>query len=184
LVLKDVNGRPLALIDSDTADVSTLFRNHRIQVTNFSDVSESASLALKSLETVAPAASTKQKKYHRWEDDEDEILREAVSKCGQAPYNWKRISRKYFRGSRSSAQCKNRWNKVLRPDLKKTPFTAAEDAIIMQQLALVSDRAEKPWSGIAKLLPGRIAEHVSSATVSFASCFVVQCDSLVPFYHS
>ena len=161
IVLKDEHGRTLVLIDSDSADVATLFRNHQIQVKNLSnDNSENALLALKSLQVVPPASS-KQKKFQRWTEDEDELLREAVNKSGQAPYDWKRISRKYFRGIRSSVQCKNRWTKVLCPDLKKTPFTNEEDAIILQQLELVSDQDDKPWSAIARKLPGRIAEQVS-----------------------
>lgn len=52
-----------------------------------------------------------QRKWQRWTDSEDEILRAAVTKEG-APHNWKRISRKYFLGVRSDTQCKNRWKKV------------------------------------------------------------------------
>ena len=158
LILNDKHGRPMVLIDSDSVDVSTLFRSHKVQVTNLTaaDGNNIASLTLKSLAT-APPAPSQHRKFLRWTEDEDDLLREAVSKSGPAPYNWKSISRKYFRGIRTSVQCKNRWLKVLHPSLKKSPFTDKEDAIIRQRKEADGD---KPFAEIAKLLPGRSRDQV------------------------
>ena len=48
----------------------------------------------------------------RWTSDEDELLRVAVDTEEGPPHNWKRISQKYFQGSRNAMACKGRWNKV------------------------------------------------------------------------
>jgi hypothetical protein len=105
LLLKNSSGALLALIDSDTANVSKVFRDHKIQVTNLSG--HNAINTLKSLATVAPVKA-EHRKFQRWTDDEDDLLRSAISKSGQPPYNWSRISRKYFRGIRTSVQVRRR----------------------------------------------------------------------------
>jgi len=162
LLLKSAKGFPLALIDSDTANVASLFRSHKIQVTNLttSGAGHNAVNTLNSLATVAPVKND-HRKYQRWTEDEDDLLRSAIDKSGPAPYNWKRISRKYFRGIRTSVQCKNRWLKVLQPGLKRSPWTDAEDTIVCHQKEL-----GKSWSEIAQLLPGRIGEQVRERWMS------------------
>ncbi len=52
-------------------------------------------------------------------------------------------------------QCKNRWLKVLKPGLKRTPWTDEEDNVIKQQVA-----AGKTWPEIARILKGRLPENV------------------------
>ena len=59
------------------------------------------------------AASTvpvEAKKWARWSDHEDQMLRSAVFQSGDN--NWDYISKHVFGGSRSDKQCKNRWKKV------------------------------------------------------------------------
>lgn len=46
-------------------------------------------------------------------------------------------------------------SQCLQPELKRTPFSKEEDAIIVAGM-----EANKSWSDIATLLPGRIAEQV------------------------
>jgi len=53
-------------------------------------------------------------------------------------------------------QCLHRWQKVLNPDLVKGPWTAEEDAKIVQ---LVTELGPKRWSKIASELPGRIGKQ-------------------------
>ena len=157
LLLKSGQGVPLFLIDSeDSANVSALFRSHKIQVTNLTTTSEGHN-AINTLNSLAAVTHAKDdhRKYQRWTEDEDDLLRSAIDKCGHPPYNWKRISRKYFRGIRSSVQCKNRWMKVLQPGLKRSAWTNEEDTIVREQMQL-----GKSWSEIAKLLHGRIPEQV------------------------
>lgn len=52
------------------------------------------------------------RRHARWTSDEDELLRVAVDTEEGPPHNWKRISQKYFQGSRNAMACKGRWNKV------------------------------------------------------------------------
>jgi len=62
---------------------------------------------------VASAAATvpvEAKKWARWSDQEDQMLRSAVEQSGDN--NWDCISKHVFGGSRSDKQCKNRWKKV------------------------------------------------------------------------
>lgn len=76
----------------------------------------------------AGTASSPSCKSGRWTKDEDDRLRHAVE--GEGPKNWKRISEEFFRGTRSDVQCLHRWQKVLKPGLKKGQWTADEDAIV------------------------------------------------------
>jgi hypothetical protein len=64
--------------------------------------------------TTAPTATTSTRKFQRWTEEEDDILKYAVSREGPPPHNWKRIAKKHFSNSRSSHQCKSRWTKVRR----------------------------------------------------------------------
>lgn len=51
-----------------------------------------------------------QTRHKHWTKDEDEILRSATLASGTT--NWSYISKKYFDGSRSANQCRNRWKNV------------------------------------------------------------------------
>jgi len=78
---------------------------------------------------------------------EDAALRAGVEALG--PKSWKLISSDFMAGLRTDVQCLHRWQKVLRPGLVKGPWTADEDAIILQcKLAGVSR-----WSEIASRIP-------------------------------
>lgn len=50
------------------------------------------------------------KKWVRWSDHEDLILRRSVEQFGEN--NYRLISEQVFHGSRTEVQCKNRWKKV------------------------------------------------------------------------
>ena len=62
----------------------------------------------------------------------------------------------YFSDTRTDVQCLHRWQKVLNPDLVKGPWTAEEDAKIVE---LVTELGPKRWSKIASELPGRIGKQ-------------------------
>ena len=59
---------------------------------------------------VASTVPVEAKKWARWSDLEDQMLRSAVEQSGDN--NWDYISKHVFGGSRSDKQCKNRWKKV------------------------------------------------------------------------
>ncbi|KAL1547607.1 transcription factor MYB3R-3-like [Salvia divinorum] len=83
-----------------------------------------------------------------WTDDEDKQLVEVV-KWFKAR-NWKKIS-EYLPG-RTDVQCLHRWQKVLHPDLIKSPWTKAEDDRVIE---FVGRFGNKKWSFIANFVNGR-----------------------------
>ena len=100
------------------------------------------------------------KRWVRWSDHEDQILRLAVERSGDN--NWKIISDNVFNGSRSESQCKNRWKKALQPGLVKGHWTKEEDDRIVAFAANgeVDDKGEKNWAALR--LPGRVGEQVKA----------------------
>jgi len=88
----------------------------------------------------------------RWTGEEDEKLKIAVSENGAR--NWKKISESF--ADRTEVQCLHRWQKVLNPDLVKGPWTAEEDAKVID---LVKMHGAKKWSLIASYIPGRIGKQ-------------------------
>ncbi|XP_051137358.1 uncharacterized protein LOC127255712 [Andrographis paniculata] len=87
-----------------------------------------------------------------WTNEEDKLLTEAVQRYNGK--NWKKIAE--CMPGRTDVQCLHRWQKVLNPDLVKSPWTREEDECIIE---LVGKYGTKKWSTIAKLLPGRIGKQ-------------------------
>lgn len=88
----------------------------------------------------------------KWTPEEDAKLREAVE--ANNAKNWKRIARSL--PGRTDVQCLHRWQKVLKPGLIKGPWTAEEDAKVLE---LVSIHGQKKWSMIARELKGRLGKQ-------------------------
>ncbi|KAL7547973.1 hypothetical protein ACHAWF_011248 [Thalassiosira exigua] len=105
-------------------------------------------------------ALQKPKKWVRWSDHEDQILRQAVEMWGEN--NFRHISDHVFRGTRTESQCKTRWKKALQPGLVKGRWTREEDKIITDSVAA----GNMKWSDIAGHLPGRIGEQVKERWVN------------------
>ncbi|KAI4306848.1 hypothetical protein L6164_030092 [Bauhinia variegata] len=82
-----------------------------------------------------------------WSPHEDATLIKLVEQHG--PRNWSLISSGI--PGRSGKSCRLRWCNQLSPDVQHRPFTAAEDAIIIQSHAVHGNK----WATIARLLPGR-----------------------------
>jgi len=97
-------------------------------------------------------------KTGRWTKHEDELLRQAVTEYG--PKNWKRISDAAFDGLRTDVQCLHRWQKVLKPGLKKGQWTEEEDKIVREEVARMGGAANVKWSSVAMHLPGRLGKQV------------------------
>lgn len=57
---------------------------------------------------------------------------------------------------RTDVQCLHRWQKVINPELVKGPWTAEEDALVIE---LVSKYGPRSWSVIALHLKGRIGKQ-------------------------
>ena len=88
----------------------------------------------------------------RWTQEEDSTLRSAVS--NNSGKNWKKIAIQL--PGRTDVQCLHRWQKVLKPGLVKGPWTAEEDAMVVQ---LVAEHGQKKWSFIARQLQGRLGKQ-------------------------
>ena len=85
-------------------------------------------------------------KKGKWSDAEDQSLIALIEKHGQ---NWTLLSE--CMKSRSSKQCRERWMNHLNPDLKKTKWSAEEDAKLLELAALYP----RKWAEMARGIPGR-----------------------------
>lgn len=83
----------------------------------------------------------------QWTEEEDRIVCDHVHQLG--PRKWSKIA-SYLPG-RIGKQCRERWHNHLNPHIRKTPWTAEEDQIILSAHVKYGNQ----WSYIAKLLPGR-----------------------------
>lgn len=88
----------------------------------------------------------------KWTPEEDNLLRASVEQNNAK--NWKKIARSL--PGRTDVQCLHRWQKVLKPGLIKGPWTAAEDAKVIE---LVKIHGQKKWSMIARQLKGRLGKQ-------------------------
>lgn len=80
------------------------------------------------------------------------MLQKVIDEYGAK--NWKLIS-EHVKG-RTEVQCLHRWQSALKPSLVKGPWTAEEDAKVLD---LVEKYGPKKWSLIASKLPGRIGKQ-------------------------
>jgi len=92
----------------------------------------------------------------KWTPAEDECLRAVVEKLG--PRNWKEIAKHV--PDRSHVQCLQRWNKVLRPGLKKGTWTSEEDERLTAEVnAFLDSGGDVNWSAVARCIEGRTAKQ-------------------------
>ena len=94
------------------------------------------------------------KKWARWTSVENDLLKAAIKSktgCYKDYINWNEISKDVFKGRKSSMQCRNHWNKVLRPGLRRGKWTREEDAYIFDKVQK-SNRVVN-WKEVAKSLP-------------------------------
>lgn len=90
---------------------------------------------------------------HAFTEEEDELLRHIASEMN---FDWPRIAR--LLQDKTPAQVAKRWTSKLDPSIKKGPWTAAEDRIIVDLQATYGNK----WNLIAKELPGRPPAAIKS----------------------
>lgn len=86
-----------------------------------------------------------------WSIKQDARLKELIDKHGM---DWKAI--KAGMPGRSEEQCIHRWNKVLKPGLRKGTWTSEEDALLIK---LVYELKKRNWGDVAALIEGRTAKQ-------------------------
>eukprot|EP01016_Furgasonia_blochmanni_P050470 TRINITY_DN7804_c0_g1_i6.p1 TRINITY_DN7804_c0_g1~~TRINITY_DN7804_c0_g1_i6.p1 ORF type:complete len:844 (-),score=291.32 TRINITY_DN7804_c0_g1_i6:306-2837(-) len=104
-----------------------------------------------SITTKSIAESSKDlslQKHGKWTPEEDELLRNVVQLYGEK--QWRKIS-DHIPG-RSAIQCLHRWTKILKPGLKKGPWTIEED---QKLISWVKKEGPTKWAQAAALIKGR-----------------------------
>ncbi|CAK8568796.1 unnamed protein product [Lathyrus sativus] len=90
-----------------------------------------------------------------WTNEEDEILKDHIKKHGEG--NWKAVQKKSGL-ARCGKSCRLRWSNHLRPGVKKGPFTAEEERLIIECHFLKGTK----WAHMAKMLPGRTDNEIKN----------------------
>lgn len=101
---------------------------------------------------------TRKSSKGRWTTEEDDKLREIVSP--NCEMSWKNVANALNlalpSSNRTRTQCMHRWQKVLRPGLKKGGWSEDEDSTLR---SLVEIHGTHKWALFEKYIPGRLGKQ-------------------------
>lgn len=122
----------------------------RPQQRSTGDEKRKESIASKGVEGLSHPKN-RERRWSRWKPDEDEKLLELIESQGlpTGPSDWGLIAR--LMDGRTQSQCRSRWKNYLRPDVSREPWTAEEDARLLELQA----RQGNTWSCFVEQFPGR-----------------------------
>lgn len=93
-------------------------------------------------------------KHRKFSEEEDEILKEIVSKLG--PKNWRLVSS--LIPGRSQRQCRDRYMNYLAPGFVRTQWTKEEDDLLAEKYKIYGSK----WSLIRKFFPFRTSNDIKN----------------------
>lgn len=148
-----------------TGEMRSLKRQRTVS-NDFSSLSQAQKTEIKRTKR---GPGERQRGPRHWTEEEDQLLKAAVVKLGAR--QWKVVALSV--PGRTHTQCLQRWNKVLKPGLRKGPWTVKEDEHLRKLVELELPKAKEAasrcaeqntevdpaslisWSSIAEAIPGR-----------------------------
>jgi hypothetical protein len=85
---------------------------------------------------------------------EDRFLSALVEAYGEE--DWEAIAARMMH--RTARQCKERWNQYLAPNVVRSPWTAEEDALLLEKV----EEYGSQWKRLEAFFPGRKDNHIKN----------------------
>ncbi|KAK4268780.1 hypothetical protein QN277_022021 [Acacia crassicarpa] len=123
-----------------------------------------------------PCCDKKGLKKGPWTTEEDELLVNFINKNG-GHGSWRSLP-KLAGLLRCGKSCRLRWTNYLRPDIKRGPFSAEEEKLVIQLHGILGNR----WAAIASQMAGRTDNEIKNLWNTHLKKRL-QCMGLDPLTH-